>query len=444
MGRGSYPMGKYICVDQEERFRILRVIAGSTNYVTMEAFDEKKNRECFLKVHEITDKKDEDYRENNLLREGSFRFSYPFIEEIYGSFKGCSPMGDPLVGVCGEYVRGQDLEEYRESLEKKIQKVDISEEDAERIILRQIYEFLHGMEYYLRYANPPYLHRDLKPANIMILPSEDVKIVDFDYAHISGSTDTIYVGGHGVGFSRGYASPRVLRYERGQPDTFPGEQEEIYAAGRILFFWLNGKPYFENAEMGEKENGERYKTLESKDQTLYWNNPNLAYSHKAERFHRKYREKRYEKLMEILRKMCSDPSSEDAYRNISDVKTDMKNFLLEYCGNSCKTFERYFDLPFLLDGNEDANIEDAPMVAYGIFGADAFLSAKVLAKNSMRDILMDKRKVMTVYNRDHKIWYLPALGMQVERENIQGEDTREIRNGDIFIVNGKKIRFTIG
>lgn len=437
MGRGSYPIGKHIYVNHVKRFRIQGEVYVSDRFVTMRAYDEAENRDCFLKIYELADEEDHNYNVNNILREGKFRFYYPFIEEIYESFRGENPMQDPVVGVCGEYISGQNLADYREILKDNVAKGSISEEEAEIQILRQIYEFLHAMKYYLRYANPPYLHRDLKPLNVMITPSGDVKIVDFDFAHISGSTATIYVREHEVGFTKGYTSPSVLKRTPGLPETYPGEQEEIYAAGRVLFFWLDGKDYFRPEEIRGN--------LNDCSEKLYWNNNKTAYGLETSRFsNKRYLDGRYKELVEIMRRMCCSPWSKEGYKTINDVVKDMKHFLVGYCGNSFKTFESYFRMPFLLYGASEAGIEEAPMVAYKVSGSFQSTQGNILLKNGMQDIALDGRTVMTVYNRNHKIYYIPAIGTEIKRGEKHKEEVREILNGDEFTVNGVRIKFTIG
>jgi len=49
-------------------------------------------------------------------------------------------------------------------------------------------------------------HRDIKPANIMLMPGEDVCLIDFDAAHVSGNSTKV------ISRSLGYASPEQYKY----------------------------------------------------------------------------------------------------------------------------------------------------------------------------------------------------------------------------------------
>jgi serine/threonine protein kinase len=60
-------------------------------------------------------------------------------------------------------------------------------------------------------------HRDIKPANIILTPDEDVCLIDFNAAFVSGN------GSRVISRSLGYASPEQLEYYRLLSDTCTGE-----------------------------------------------------------------------------------------------------------------------------------------------------------------------------------------------------------------------------
>jgi serine/threonine protein kinase len=60
-------------------------------------------------------------------------------------------------------------------------------------------------------------HRDIKPANIILTPDEDVCLIDFNAAFVSGN------GSRVISRSLGYASPEQLEYYRLLVDTSAGE-----------------------------------------------------------------------------------------------------------------------------------------------------------------------------------------------------------------------------
>lgn len=430
MGISNYRPGTYIRVDDTDRFRIEGSVCLDRFY-TMKAYDEQKKEYCFLKFKE-TGRTAIDPDVNNLHRESRFIFHYTYIAQVYGSFWGTNPQGDPVYGVSMEYISGDTLADYRKKLE-------LCDEETERKLLKQILQFIYAINYYLGYAEPQYYHRDLKPENIMITESEDVKLVDFDYSHISGSTDTVNVPGYGLGFSRGYSDPYVLKYDQkireGKASEDPGERLDIYAAGMVIFYWMHGRCYFEDDE--------RDGDLENTSTKLYWNNDKLAYQLELSRFDRKYREKRYKGLINILKRMCCAPGTPGAYRTIAEVKADMERFLLGYCGNSYENYEKYFDLTRLLRKSQNLREEKGVQVAYRYLNPVTAYQGGLLPENGMKTVIVDNRPAVILCNRNNKIILIPALGVKVERMNRQKSCTMEIESGDKIEVNQIQIEFLI-
>ena len=81
------------------------------------------------------------------------------------------------------------------------------------------------------------IHRDLKPANIMLLPGEQVKVMDFGIARVFGqarlTSSNIFLG------TPIYAAPESV-----DPKQIT-ERVDLYALGIILFEMLEGYPPFE-------------------------------------------------------------------------------------------------------------------------------------------------------------------------------------------------------
>lgn len=387
------------------------------------------NRFSFLKLIRLNTSEPENEIKNikdamYLQREGKFQFYYPYIEQVYGSkflyTKHNDGSRDYYFGVSVEYVEGKNVEEAR----KEYGDAELTREQ-EISIFRNILQFLYGMRYYLNYADKKYLHRDLKPENVMIDAYGNVKIIDFDYAHISGSTDTqtIY---RECGFSSGYTSPAPFEIKR-----FPDEQDEFYSAGRLIFYWLNGRPYYTRKETyGDHP-----------EKSLYCKDPALGYGTKTERFRKEYQTPEYEAFRDILDKMCHSPSSKEKYGNIEEIIKDFVFFLkskYEITDSQLESLMNVESVPLL--GNNLTKFESKePFVYRKINGRK---EGKKLPQYCMRDIKVDGIIAMTIYNVDGEIYYIPA-GKTKRREIRENEDYR-IRNQDVFVTqNQTEITFSL-
>src|SRR5690606_24734825 len=59
---------------------------------------------------------------------------------------------------------------------------------------------------YLHKQNPPIIHSDIKPANIMLTPSDDICLIDFNISSIFTGK-----GARTIGFSDGYSPPEQYK-----------------------------------------------------------------------------------------------------------------------------------------------------------------------------------------------------------------------------------------
>ncbi len=119
-----------------------------------------------------------------------------------------------------------------ESLEKKLERLDgkpMPEAEALGYAI-QVSDVLQ----YLHTQNPPIIFRDIKPANIMIMPSGQVKLIDFGIARTyKGATqrhDTVAMG------TAAYAP--YEQFGKGQTDA----RSDIYSLASTLVHLLTGKP----------------------------------------------------------------------------------------------------------------------------------------------------------------------------------------------------------
>lgn len=425
--------GDYITdKDGSRLFRLLAPADYNGRYFIVRAWNDACKRISLLK---FVNTSDDTYKINNLTREGNFRFFYPYIEHVYGNFEGFDPEGDPIYGAEVEYIEGKSLTDYRKDLEERVRDGRISREEEERIVFAQILQFLSGLNYYTSYAKQIYLQRDLKPDNIMITHDGIVKIVDFDVAHLSGSTKTIHLAGWEAGFSRGYTSPEVytlISRRKGQDLHC-----EIYSAGRVLFYWLNAAAYYTPEQCEPVEDSSSADYLFS---SPYCRNKDLAYGVGAnqDRFLKHYFQLEYEPLRRILDKMCASPE-EERYESVGEIIYDMKRFLLglyESKGEKMGDYLKLSGLDLLLDTGIWNRRSYLPL-AYRINGIK---TGKPLYEKAMQDICLDGRCLVTVYNLDGKAYYIPGAGVAAEGT----PEGYQLHSGDRLICDGTEIEFTIG
>ena len=405
------------------------------------AEDLSENRLAFLKLVQLEGPdlrriRDQDVEDSvrNYEREGRFQFFYPFIEQVYGTKLVYAKHKDGsrtyYFGVSVEYVEGEDVSDFRKRLGDR--SLTSGEETG---IFRNILQFLYGMRYYLNYASLRYLHRDLKPENVMIDGNGNVKIIDFDFAHISGSRETEN-GRNSLPFSRGYSSPLLFK---GGSLKLPDVQDEFYAAGRLLFYWLNGAAYFTEEESTEPESTEPdEKPL--RQEIPYIKDPALGFGTKTERFRKEYQTPEYEAFRKMLDRMCGAPS-EKRYDSIEEIIEDYIRFLRSKYGKTEAELEALMEIENMpvLGNNLTRFEEKAPIVCSKVNGRK---SGKKLYRYSMRDITADGRVAMTIYNLGGEVYYIPA-GETRRRTGRENEDFR-VRNQDVFVTeNGTEITFTL-
>jgi serine/threonine-protein kinase len=118
-----------------------------------------------------------------------------------------------------------------ESLEKKIDRLHgqpMDEEEALQygIQVAGVLQFLHAQE-------PPIIFRDVKPANIMIMPSGQIKLIDFGIARTykeGKRRDTMSMG------TAAYAP--FEQFGKGQTDA----RSDVYSLAATLYHLLTGRP----------------------------------------------------------------------------------------------------------------------------------------------------------------------------------------------------------
>ncbi len=177
-----------------------------------------ENGECFrtCKVSQICEMAQ---KEAKMLKQLEHPLFVRYIDDWKGKSKQYLIM---------EYVCGRNLKELvmRRGKFTQFQAVSIAMEIAQGIC-------------YLHERSHPILFRDIKPDNIMVRQDGRVKLVDVGCACLKGENNTL-------AGSKGYAAPE--QFKRGESI---GEESDIYALGKLLYYMLTGK---ETGKQAEKEN----------------------------------------------------------------------------------------------------------------------------------------------------------------------------------------------
>ena len=143
------------------------------------------NKKVVLKADKRTlkAKKDVLRREVDMLK----RLSHTYIPQVYDFVE-----ENGTVYTVMDYIEGESLDKLLEREGKREQ----------REVIKWALELLEAISYLHRQGEYGILHGDIKPANVMLRPSGDICLIDFNIALALGEEGAVKVG-----FSRGYASP---------------------------------------------------------------------------------------------------------------------------------------------------------------------------------------------------------------------------------------------
>lgn len=135
-------------------------------------------------------------REVDMLK----KLSHTYIPQVYDFVQ-----EDGVVYTVMDFIDG-------ESLDRMLKR---GQKPGQPQVIQWACQLLEALDYL--HSRPPYgiLHGDIKPANIMVRPSGDVCLIDYNIALALGEDGAVRVG-----FSRGYASPEHygVRYA-GRPNS---------------------------------------------------------------------------------------------------------------------------------------------------------------------------------------------------------------------------------
>lgn len=157
--------------------------------------------------------------------------SHPNVVRIHriGSFE-----GTPYIEM--EYLVGVNLASIQQQLASKRMRCPV---DLAAALLSQACLGLHAAHEACDASGRPLqiVHRDFTPSNIMVLPTGDVKLIDFGVARALG-TRSWSSGGAFVG-KVAYAAPEQIS----RPHAID-RRADLFAAGVILYELLAGRPLF--------------------------------------------------------------------------------------------------------------------------------------------------------------------------------------------------------
>lgn len=143
------------------------------------------NKKVVLKADKRTlrTKKDVLRREVDMLK----GLNHTYIPQVYDFVE-----QNGTVYTVMDYIEGESLDKVLDREGKREQKE----------VIKWALEILEALSYLHRQGEYGILHGDIKPANIMLRPSGDICLIDFNIALALGEEGAVKVG-----FSRGYASP---------------------------------------------------------------------------------------------------------------------------------------------------------------------------------------------------------------------------------------------
>lgn len=385
-----------------------------------------------------------------LEKESSFCMYYPYIERVYGAAVGYTEEEQELFVLEAEFLQGENLHD--------IFLPNYMEQDCcEDRIFSYFLQMLYAANYYSKcgYGQDRYLHRDIKPDNIMIVDKNGEKqavLVDFDWAHIVDSRATgemINQRSGRVGGTKGYIDPRA--WGPFQSDI----QMDIYSMGRTFCYCLlsedwrlfsSGEYYTqdENERIYEKMHSLFFRKLPDEDDESFYTKDwmKLAYGLDMKRLDKKYSQRKYEPLIQIIKTMIAPVWGR--YGDFETILNKMKKFLEGFYGK--EKFREMAMCDLVLEKTEDRKTENSLDFFHyyekgdGIRNTGAYNDYAVLNNYDIKDIWLCGKIIVTLYNRNGRLNYI-AFGEEVKTSS--GKDHGEVVSGDIFFYKEYSVKIVI-
>ena len=202
------------------KYRILDTLGQGGMGTVYRAFDPVLDREVAVKVVSSSDGELSAAQKARLLREGKAcaQLTHPNVVSIYD----LGEDGDQFFIVM-EMLEGQDL--------KRVIDAHTTVALAEKLdLIMQVCDGLH-------YAHQKgIVHRDVKPGNIFVLPSGQVKILDFGLARLATGEATLTQTGQVFG-TIAYMAPERFR-------GVSNARGDVFAVGAVCYELLTGRRAF--------------------------------------------------------------------------------------------------------------------------------------------------------------------------------------------------------
>ena len=333
-----------------------------------------------------------------LEKEKSFCVDHPYIERVYGLYDVKAKNGNPMrfKALLCEYIDGSSMLDYYRG-------IGITNRDEEISLFRYFLQLMLAVKFYTEQSNlDTHAHRDLKPDNIIICKKEKkVVIIDFDFAHVPG-INTMNI-------------PFVTDFNMPFGTKCTNVQKDIYTLGWTFLFCLTGEVY--TWDQKEENDG-------------YFGFPRDFMLEKAE----KYFEEDYNRLINIIKKMIADPTSDNAYTSIDELIRDYKKFLKSYVEDENELKEVQTGTELLLQGSDDMGKNDRYRVRLRVKpenGVDLamFLSNFETTYYSFEEAHIFQTAQLCLQNVYGEIYYL------VFDENVKTDADKSIcavKSGDTF------------
>jgi len=202
--------------EQLDRYRLTELLARGGMASVFKAIDLDSGQELVLKVPYIQYESDVVfYQRFQREEEIGQRIHHPGVVRVL------APREKSRLYLAMEYLPGRSLTEVL-AAEKPFapeRAISIASQLAEALACLQ----QHGV-----------VHRDVKPDNVRVLPSGEVKLLDFGIALIESARRLTWAGlSHAVG-TPDYMAPEQIRGRRGDART------DVYALGTLLYEMLTG------------------------------------------------------------------------------------------------------------------------------------------------------------------------------------------------------------